>query len=107
MEAPTTSPWGSVQHSDELAEGIVQVHTASHGGIKLSDERLAQMPTDQRTSDGWYEEDCEAAFVYRHFLDAGVIELGTKARAEVERWWGVMKEWTGGGNFAQVRMSHH
>jgi len=41
---PTTSPWGEVQHSSELAPGIWQVMTASHGGIFLSRQRLDAMP---------------------------------------------------------------
>ena len=63
------SPWGSIDNVDLLADGIVFVHTPSHGGIWLSDARLAQMPPEERSSDGWYEEDCEAAFPLRRFRD--------------------------------------
>ena len=45
------------------------MHTAGHGGIWLSAERLVQMPADQISSDGWYEEDCEATFVLKQFMD--------------------------------------
>ena len=63
------SPWGSIQQAEEYVEGIVRVHTAGRGGIWLSAERLAQMPADQISSDGWYEEDCEATFVLKQFMD--------------------------------------
>lgn len=61
------SPWGPIDNADVLADGIVSVHTPSHGGIWLSNARLAQMPSDQRSTDAWYEEDCEAAFPLRRF----------------------------------------
>ena len=63
------SPWGAIQIAEELADGIVSVHTASHGGLWLSSERLRQMDESERSGDGWYEEDCEAAFVFRRFRD--------------------------------------
>lgn len=69
-----SSPWGEIQQADQLAEGVVEVHTASHGGIWLSPERLAQMPEGQVSSDGWYEEDSEAAFPLFRFIDE--LELG-------------------------------
>lgn len=60
---PKTSPWGAIQDKRELAPGIWQVSTASHGGIKLSRERNAAMPDYMRNAGGWYEEDCEWAKV--------------------------------------------
>jgi len=60
------SPWGAVQQERVLAPGIVQVHTAGHGGIWLSPERQAQLPEWARQIEGaycpkpqWWEEDCE------------------------------------------------
>lgn len=38
----TNTPWGSVQHSREIADGIVRVSTASHGGFVLSEPRMAE-----------------------------------------------------------------
>lgn len=58
------SPWGHVQYQHTVIEGIVSVGTASHGGLKLSAKRQALMPDYLRTTDGWYEEDCEWARVY-------------------------------------------
>ena len=63
------SPWGVVETAVPLADGIIFVHTPSHGGIWLSEARLDQMPPAERSSDGWYEEDCEAAFPLKRFRD--------------------------------------
>lgn len=60
---PKRSPWGKVQHCNQIAEGIVSVSTASHGGLKLSIERNNQIPEGARKSSGWYEEDCEWSIV--------------------------------------------
>ena len=69
MQSITDTPWGAPDLVEELADGIVQVVTPSHGGIHLSAERLLRMPERQRTFDGWYEEDCEAWFVVACFYD--------------------------------------
>jgi len=53
------TPWGRADQAVEMCEGIGAVATPSHGGILLSDERQAAMPSYLRHEDGWYEEDCE------------------------------------------------
>ena len=53
------TPWGHAQHVTELAEGILSVSTAGHGGIKLDKKRNAIVPDYMRRAGGWYEEDCE------------------------------------------------
>ena len=53
------TPWGPAQHVIPVADGIWQVDTAGHGGIKLSPERNRKVPTGVRQQSGWYEEDCE------------------------------------------------
>ena len=63
------SPWGVIETAEPIADGIVCVRTPSHGGIWLSQARLAQMSPEERSSDGWYEEDCEAAWPLRRFRD--------------------------------------
>ena len=71
------SPWGPIQHLTVLAEGVIEVETAGHGGIWLSAERLAQMPADERSTDGWYEQDCEAVFpLHRFIADVTFPEAG-------------------------------
>lgn len=86
----TSSPWGAVQHITQLAEGIVMVSTASHGGIKLSAERYAAMPAAFRetgySKGGWYEEDCDWALVAVTFPDAFKAEHVELAKKIVARW---------------------
>lgn len=61
------SPWGRIDFSEELADGIWQVQTPGHGGIWISPQRRQQMPKELRewlskygdTPNGWYEEDCD------------------------------------------------
>lgn len=77
--SPVSSPWGQVQHSKCLADGIWSVSTASHGGIWLSEDRLREldeiMPEAYPTFVGdarWFEEDCDwcipvIAFHLEHF----------------------------------------
>ena len=60
------TPWGPPQDIEELAEGVLRVSTASHGGLKLSRERWAEIPAEVR--DGMFtptfaEEDCEEPIV--------------------------------------------
>ena len=96
------TPWGRADATEVLAPGIEFAGTPSHGGVKLSDERLAAMPADQRTRDGWYEEDCEAAFPLHHFrneLSAREIERNGRWLATIQRMYG--------GDFSKCRMPHH
>ena len=68
MTEHAQTPWGQSDRETVIAEGIVFYSTPSHGGFRLSDERMSEMPADFREStfvpDGrWYEEDCDAAKV--------------------------------------------
>ena len=72
------TPWGVAQTVTVIADGIESVSTSSHGGIRLSAERQAQMPErfvglNKYGRGCWYEEDCEWALVAvafpEHFLD--------------------------------------
>jgi hypothetical protein len=58
------TPWGAAQTVDPMLDGMWFVSTASHGGIKLSEERNAQVPDAMRRKGGWYEEDCEWAIPF-------------------------------------------
>lgn len=64
------TPWGPAQDIKELAEGILDIGTASHGGIKLDAARNAIVPESFRRAGGWYEEDCEWALVAMVFPEA-------------------------------------
>ena len=59
------SPWGTIQHVEPLADGVVFVSTASHGGAWLSPAAQARMPATIVPMHGrrWYEEDCEICAV--------------------------------------------
>lgn len=68
------SPWDTIQHTAELAVGIVQVHTAGHGGFWISDTRRQWMPLslgkiETFAGGNWYEEDCDWAIVVMAFPD--------------------------------------
>lgn len=62
------SPWGTVQHQQQIANGIDFVSTAGHGGFKLNRQMNAKIPKIFRRPNGWYEEDCEQLIV-RYFLN--------------------------------------
>ena len=62
------TPWGVAQTMERVAEGITRYDTSSHGGYRLTPERVAAMPADIRAikpyaADGWYEEDEDWALV--------------------------------------------
>ena len=97
------SPWGAIQSCTRLADGVICVDTASHGGIWLSSERLAQMPAEQRSTDGWYEEDCEVAFPLRRFFDE-VRFTDAHARDAAQAIIDVILDHTGGA-FSAVAMN--
>lgn len=65
------SPWGEIQTVTGIAPGIYSVTTASHGGLWVSDERMAMMPDALKCNvygEGqWFEEDCEWALVVLAF----------------------------------------
>lgn len=95
------SPWGIIDAAQSLADGIVSVQTPSHGGIWLSDARLAQMPPDQRSTDAWYEEDCEAAFPLKHFRDEVLHAFPADS---LDPYIDAMMAWSG-GSFAKIAMN--
>lgn len=64
------TPWGPSQNIKDLAPGIQEVSTRSHGGYKLDRKRNAQVPEVFRQPGGWYEEDCDYAIVVLMFPDA-------------------------------------
>ncbi|MBK1666586.1 hypothetical protein CKO28_00830 [Rhodovibrio sodomensis] len=73
---PRQTPWGAAEHVERIARGIWHVSTPSHGGIWLSAERTAALPSPElvgrTTPDGgsWFEEDVEFAIPALVFLDA-------------------------------------
>lgn len=61
------TPWGPAQSVEEIGGGILQVSTASHGGLYVPLELYRRMPggLQQNPYGGgtWFEEDCEWALV--------------------------------------------
>ena len=73
------SPWGEVQHQEELCSGVFSVSTASHGGIMVhrSVAKAVLSPAARKHCfrDGSYycfEEDCDAPVAIRELLDKGL-----------------------------------
>ena len=66
----TSTPWGTADHAEHIARGIVWYTTPSHGGYHISPGRMKEMPDVLRRigmNDGdggaWFEEDCDWAAV--------------------------------------------
>ena len=74
MRTGMSSPWGIVQDVEVIAEGIVYVSTASHGGIWVASELLHRIKKEMQDyaaywsgSSQWFEEDCAAQCVVVSF----------------------------------------
>lgn len=85
-EKPVYTPWGAADIIKEIADGITQYSTPSHGGIKLSEGRIAQMPEVLRDG-AWYEHDCAIAKVVighsQYFSD----EQYAQAKSDLKTWY--------------------
>jgi hypothetical protein len=55
------TPWGRADNVYKLGVGIYFASTSSHGGMHLSPDWNAKIPSYMRNRMGWYEEDCSAA----------------------------------------------
>jgi hypothetical protein len=53
------TPWGRSDSITKASDGVFWVTTPSHGGVHLSAEVNAEIPEYMRSTDGWYEEDCQ------------------------------------------------
>lgn len=53
---PNYSQWGKVDGATKFGDGVVSVHTASHGGFILSEDRNALVHDEWRAANGQYEE---------------------------------------------------
>ena len=79
---PQYSPWGEIQHCEELCPGVYQVSTASHGGVmaKLSvaSKLFSRAARQYSFVEGGYlcfEEDCEAPVAIRELMDKGLCKV--------------------------------
>jgi len=85
-ERPVDTPWGAADYAREYAEGITFFGTPSHGGFKLSAERLAQMHPALRERGGWFEEDCAWAKVAFAFPECFADEQREAAIRTLKDW---------------------
>lgn len=66
LDVPSDTPWGAIQHRRHIGAGIIEVSTASHGGLWVAPFRWAaivkQFPGFQSwAGENWLEEDCDYA----------------------------------------------
>jgi hypothetical protein len=84
-----TTPWGVAQTVKEIAYGITDYSTASHGGIGLSPERWrelkAKLPLfESWAGENWLEEDSDwsaAALVWPEYFTPENIEGAKREQA--------------------------
>jgi hypothetical protein len=86
------TPWGKADSITKLADGIYAVSTPSHGGLWISQDRLADMPEASvefarkwSGSEQWWEEDCAWAFVAVVHPEAFDSDAVTAARMLANR----------------------
>lgn len=79
MRRPKYSPWGEVQRTQGISEGIYEVITASHGGIMVDAVLAKEIFSEAAQKCGFidgeflcFEEDCDAAVAIRELLDKGI-----------------------------------
>lgn len=112
------TPWGPVQHADQVAPGITFYSTAGHGGYHLSRHRhaaLAKLFPDFRTFAGgpWYEEDEDYAVVvlafHEHFTAeqlrgaAGTVRRAAQRSTGWTRGWSQVERWLESLDGAEIR----
>ena len=63
-----STPWGEAQDAEEMAPGIINYSTASHGGIWIDKKHQEQLEkytiNNWLGSTQWFEEDCDWAIPY-------------------------------------------
>jgi len=78
---PYSSPWGEVQHSEKLIDGVFLVSTASHGGVMVRKNAFDFLSSEARKialnerNYLCFEEDCDEAVVIRELLDKKLWDL--------------------------------
>jgi len=88
-----SSPWGIVQDEEVIAEGIIYVSTASHGGIWVARELLPRISEEMKDyakywsgSSQWFEEDCAAQCVVVSFPEYFPADQVERAWDSVRRY---------------------
>jgi len=85
MQTNVYTPWGAADHIQEIAEGITMYSTASHGGMRISEARLEQMPKALRDGE-WYEHDCAICRVITAFPDVFSEKDFAEAKEGLKNW---------------------
>jgi hypothetical protein len=74
-------PWGEIQETRSIADGIDWLSTAGHAGFRLSKERFERMPEHLRnisfTSDQYFEEDvswCAVPIAFPEAFSKGMVQ---------------------------------
>lgn len=85
------SPWGLVQTSYTLCDGVYAVSTASHGGIMVHRGVVDNLLSNEAQKCGFweagylcFEEDCQSSVAIRELLDKGKITVPVNDRLTVE-----------------------
>ncbi|MET4143799.1 hypothetical protein [Arthrobacter sp. UYCo732] len=81
------TPWGKADGVIHLAPGIATVFTPGHGGVKLSPARNKEVDPVWRSSNSWYEEDCEWAITAITHREAYSEEHQKYAHQSARRWY--------------------
>ena len=82
MFMPDYSPWGDIQHADELYTGVHFVSTASHGGVMMLRQIVENLLDKQVQDYGFwfgnylcFEEDADENIVLRELLDQNLWQI--------------------------------
>lgn len=81
----TRTPWGKAQVIEKIADGIEYIQTASHGGYRVSKERLDKMPAHLRlcsfTDNEYFEHDCSWCAVVLAFPECFKSDMYQMAKS--------------------------
>lgn len=80
------SPWGRIDNIKILIEGVEDVSTPSHGGIKLNRKYNNKIPKEFRTAGGYYEEDAEWSIVCTYIPEAFSESARIIAKDTLKNW---------------------
>lgn len=78
---PQYSPWGEIQHCEELCPGVFQVSTPSHGGVMArlgrASKHFSRAARQYSFVEGGYlcfEENCDSPVAIRELMDKGLYK---------------------------------
>ena len=87
------TPWGTADHVEELADGIIQVGTPTHGGIGVKHEVAAKRLSAAARTEAidqydhlWFEEDCDWAIVCHEIPELFSKQHREMAARSLARW---------------------